>query len=228
MKNVLDWCHIAFCLFTLIIIYSWCFRRCWEQAGYKRRASDLWDSIEQSGNDETVLHWKCWIQPILWLFVFKGGFPAGHQQAVSQLANKYRNWRSDQWGFHSRASSSCQHHFCLIDRNYIIYIMILFNILSTSQVKDYGMAGISLYHINMENNEMHGHFARMLAELLYLWFWLFIFWLFWHSTLKTSYHCFYSIIYKTPPLRNQNETHYYHNIYNIRYILFECDIHTVQ
>ena len=53
-------------------------------------------------------------------------------------------------------------------RNYFIYIMILFNILSTSQVKDYGMAGISLYHINMENNEMHGHFARMLAELLYL------------------------------------------------------------
>ena len=56
----------------------------------------------------------------------------------------------------------------IIDRNYIIYIMILFNILSTPQVKDYGMAGISLYHINMENNEMHGHFARMLAELLYL------------------------------------------------------------
>jgi len=37
-----------------------------------------------------------------------------------------------------------------------------------NEVKDYGMAGISLYHINMENNEMHGHFARMLAELLYL------------------------------------------------------------
>ena len=61
------------------------------------------------------------------------------------------------------------HHVNItLDRNYIIYIMILFNILSTSQVKDYGMAGISLYHINMENNEMHGHFARMLAELLYL------------------------------------------------------------
>jgi len=37
-----------------------------------------------------------------------------------------------------------------------------------NEVKDYGMAGIGLYHINMENNEMRGNFARMVAELLYL------------------------------------------------------------
>jgi len=37
-----------------------------------------------------------------------------------------------------------------------------------NEVKDYGMAGIGLYHINMENNEKRGSFARMLAELLYL------------------------------------------------------------
>ena len=36
-------------------------------------------------------------------------------------------------------------------------------------MKDYGMAGIGMYHINMENNEMRGQFARMVAELLYLW-----------------------------------------------------------
>ena len=30
------------------------------------------------------------------------------------------------------------------------------------------MAGIGMYHINMENNEMHGQFARIVAELLYL------------------------------------------------------------
>jgi len=37
-----------------------------------------------------------------------------------------------------------------------------------NEVKDYGMGGVGLYHINMENNEMRGNFARMVAELLYL------------------------------------------------------------
>ena len=39
--------------------------------------------------------------------------------------------------------------------------------ITISQVKDYRMAGISLSNINQENNEMHGNFARMIAELLY-------------------------------------------------------------
>jgi len=37
-----------------------------------------------------------------------------------------------------------------------------------NEVKNYRMAGVGLYHINMENNEMRGNFARMVAELLYL------------------------------------------------------------
>jgi len=36
-----------------------------------------------------------------------------------------------------------------------------------TEVKDYRMAGITLSNINMENNEMHGNFARGIAELLY-------------------------------------------------------------
>ena len=36
------------------------------------------------------------------------------------------------------------------------------------KVKAYGMAGVGLSNINMENNAMHGNFARMVAELLYL------------------------------------------------------------
>jgi len=37
-----------------------------------------------------------------------------------------------------------------------------------NEVKAYGMAGVGLSNINMENNAMHGNFARMVAELLYL------------------------------------------------------------
>jgi len=37
-----------------------------------------------------------------------------------------------------------------------------------NEVKAYGMAGVGLSSINMENNEMRGNFARMVAELLYL------------------------------------------------------------
>lgn len=37
-----------------------------------------------------------------------------------------------------------------------------------NEVKAYGMAGVGLSNINMENNQMHGNFARMVAELLYL------------------------------------------------------------